>query len=211
MIAIGAIGLGAWALTGGFSGRPAVAPPAATGHGHDGDGHGKLTFLGKEIPADHHGPFVGMDSRGYSIDPLDPDCRGCSPHKHPTPLLTEAEFAKLKAGYAAAPVNEPSESLDALLFYGVQSAFRLKTLGIAPLDSERAEFVQRELTRHGVFIELRVVDEFGDQRVTMPPTFWPFDIKQHYFPKPHELDRMQVPDINGTCKRVGLNHIWVRC
>ncbi len=209
LLAIGVVGLGVWAVaTGQFQSGP-PGPPSIFNVPDTDPGHGPGLLDGR--PADHHGPYVGMDDRGYAVDPLDPECRGCSPHKHPTPLLTDAEFKRLKADYSLAPIDEQSESLDALLFYGPQFAFRLRTDGPAPLDAARTQFALTELSRHGVYIEMRVVDEYDVQRVTMPPTFWPFDIKQHYYPKGPELVRMQTPDINGTCKRVGLDHIWVRC
>ena len=210
LLAVGVVGLGTWALvTGQFGEHQPPAPSVNAPAPAHAAGNGPHLLDGR--PADHHGPYVGVDQRGYAVDPLDPECRGCSPHKHPTPLLTAAEFKRLKEAYALAPVDQQSEALDTLLFFGPQFAFRLKTEGSAPLDAARTQFALTELSRHGVFIEMRVVDEFGVQRITMPPTFWPFDIKQHHFPKGPELVRMQTPDINGTCKRVGLDHIWVRC
>lgn len=132
---------------------------------------------------------------------------GCGPHNHPTPLLTVPEFRRLLSEYADGPLDESNAALEALLHYNRQTTALLQQLGSKPLDSERATFLRRELSRDHVLWSFRVVDEAGLVRAEMEDMRVPLD-RRHVFDM--EVHRLQPLITSGTVKRVGLHHLWTR-
>lgn len=131
---------------------------------------------------------------------------GCALSRHPTPLLTKKKFVELCKQYRAEEPKLESRSLDSLIFYGSQTARHLNT-NPAALPKEHTAFLSHQLAASQLIVEIRVIEEGGRVRVSLPPTKVPQHIRQEF--------AMDVADLNttitsGTLKRVGLNHVWQR-
>ena len=93
---------------------------------------------------------------------------GCTVSNHPTRELTKPLFRQLLAEYAQQPIDETSPGLETLLYYGRQARQFLESDGTGPLDPERAAALRRELSRTHARISIRVVDEHGTVRASLP-------------------------------------------
>ena len=133
---------------------------------------------------------------------------GCAADQHPTPPLLKEEFHRLMGLYAKEPMSDQSEGLEHLLYYGRQSLLYLDRLGRGPLDQEREWFLRRELQKTHVFVELRVIDEFGQVRVWNKPARVPLDVRHGF--EFTTKDYQRIEESTGTVKRVGLYHLWQR-
>jgi hypothetical protein len=132
---------------------------------------------------------------------------GCAASSHPTEKLTEEVFRRLLSQYAHDPIDETSLALETLLYYGRQSQAMLRQLGGQPLDTLREEVLRKELTRQHAKVQIRVVDEEGEVRSSLPATRVPLD-RRHVFSM--KVNRVQPLVTSGTVKRVGLYHLWTR-
>lgn len=132
---------------------------------------------------------------------------GCVLSNHPTATLEKAEFERLLASYAGAPVPETSAALEALLYYGSQTRRLLQGSGAGPLDSERTDFLKRELARDHALVSFRLVDENQRVRARFSMARVPLDIRHVY-----DVQSADLPPLvaSGTVKRVGLHHLWTR-
>lgn len=132
---------------------------------------------------------------------------GCAASRHPTAELTEARFLKLLEQYATEPMTEQSPALEKLLYFGRQTSRWIGRRGTSPLDSGRAAFLRKQLSRTHALISFRIVDEHGMVRTYMPPTRVPLD-RRHVF----KMEVKNLPPLitSGTVKRVGLHHLWTR-
>ncbi len=133
---------------------------------------------------------------------------GCAADQHPTPALLKDEFHRLMALYAKEPMSEESEGLETLLYYGRPAHLFLDRLGKGPLDPQRAEFLRYELSRTHVWVELRVIDEFGIVRVWNRAAEVPLDVRHGF--EFTTKDYQRIEESTGTVKRVGLYHLWQR-
>jgi len=100
-----------------------------------------------------------------------------------------------------------SEALEALLFHGASTLSLLDNLG-GDLDAEREAFLRTELAHTRAILDVRIVDEFGTERLHLGETSIPLGEKQHLHP--HETTSLQPPEVSGTVHRVGLEHLWAR-
>ncbi len=132
---------------------------------------------------------------------------GCAVSNHPTRPLAKAEFHQLLTAFAGQPMSEESQALEALMYYGRQALLYLDREGASPLDAGRAAFLRQQLLRTHVLVHIRVVDEHGKQRVSMPPARVPLDIRHEFVMDTADLQPLKT---SGTVKRVGLNHLWQR-
>lgn len=133
---------------------------------------------------------------------------GCALSRHPTPVLDEAEFLRLRASFAAEPLAPVGKAQDALMYYGPQAQQWLAERGPGPLDAARRALLERELPRRSATVELRVVDRTGRRRVYLPPTRVPLDLRQVFA---LDVDGLPRPlEMSGTVKRVGTHHLWQR-
>ncbi len=135
------------------------------------------------------------------------DCAsGCSLKKHPAPHLTAERFTEVLAAYAEAPVDQESEGLDTLLFYGTRTEELIESYGTGPLSEAHRAFLTRELTRKFAYTEIRMVEPDGSIRASVSQRV-PIAIKQHLRA---EVKNLQPIEFNGTVMRVGLNTVWSR-
>ncbi len=131
---------------------------------------------------------------------------GCAASRHPTPPLSRNRFRELVAAFGQEEASSDSVSLDELIFYGPQTLGLLEN-GQVHLSKGHVARLQRELAIEEMLVELRVVDERGVVRVSLPPTRVPQHIRQEF--------AMSVADFqptitSGTIKRVGVKHAWQR-
>ncbi len=135
------------------------------------------------------------------------DCAsGCSLKKHPVPHFTTELFTEALAAYAEAPVDQESEALDTLLFYGTRTEELIESYGTGPLSAAHRAFLTRELTRRFAYTEIRMVEPDGNIRASVSQRV-PIAIKQHLHA---EVKDLQPLEFNGTVMRVGLNTVWSR-
>ncbi len=132
---------------------------------------------------------------------------GCAVSRHPTKELAKTAYRRLLEQFLREPISEDSPALESLLFFGRQTQQMIAEHGIGPLDSERAEVLQKELTRTHAKITIRVVDENGVVRSSLPWTSVPLD-RRHVFSM--NVNKVQPLVTSGTVKRVGLHHLWTR-
>ena len=142
--------------------------------------------------------------------PAGADCAaGCGAgDHHPKPFLPLSEHRELLARYALEPMSEESEALETLLYHHEPVRRYLAEGHRGSLDAQRLAFLERELARTHVRIELRLVDGDGAVRMRLGPVRVQLEEKQHL--SATETDRLQPARFNGTVKRVGLHHLWTR-
>ncbi len=212
--------LAIWAVHGDVAFSSADSGGPRTVYSDPGDEHaiphgvdlGHLEPLAEYFePGDHTANFDGdpESSRALAHPHGKRACAsGCAADQHPTPFLLKDEFNRLVGLYAREPMSDQSEGLETLIYYGRQSRLFLDRLGSGPLDPQRAEFLRHELKRTHVYVELRVVDEFGVVRVWNRPARVPLD-KRFGFEFATK-DYQRIEESTGTVKRVGLYHLWQR-
>lgn len=131
---------------------------------------------------------------------------GCAAIPDETPNFTQQDFIKHLKKFATQPLDKASIDLETLLFYGKYTKQWLPQTSM--LDAEHALFLQRELQKTHVKIELRVTDERGQVRIELPPTLVEIGTKYHqHVSQTHD---MQPLEMSGTIKRVGVHHLWSR-
>ena len=78
--------------------------------------------------------------------------------------LTVDEVAFWMEEWNGQPIGQSTEALDTLLFYGPDTAKAFAELDLLPLDDEHRDFLERELARDEVIVEMRLLDESGSSR-----------------------------------------------
>lgn len=132
---------------------------------------------------------------------------GCATSRHPTKQLTRRHFRHLLADFSVEPVDEAGEAFETLLYYGRQVTAMLDRDGPGPLDPLRAALLKQELARGRAEVSIRLVDESGVVRASLPPTSVPLDRRHEFKLVPHNLQPLIA---SGTVKRVGRDHLWTR-
>lgn len=132
---------------------------------------------------------------------------GCAASRHPTGVLSKAKYLWLLRRFAEQPMDETSPALEELMYYGRQTQMWMHKLGTGSLDEERTKLLRAELPRTHAMISFRIIDEYGEVRVYMPPTRVPLD-RRHEF----RMETKNLPPLitSGTVKRVGRYHLWTR-
>ena len=132
---------------------------------------------------------------------------GCAVSRHPTAKLTRSDFRHLIEQFADDPIDETSKPYEELLFYGRQTLDMMNRYGVGALDENRENSLREELVRTQAKISIRVVDDDGEIRTSLPPTSVPLD-RRHVFTM--DVNNVQPLVTSGTVKRVGLYHLWTR-
>jgi hypothetical protein len=160
------------------------------------------------------GASSAVSFQGPPPDPLtDPDplqvcATGCSAATAGTSALSPREYERLLEDFAGEPADGRSAALEALLFHGAQTLALLDGRGTGALDGTRAQLLRRELTRTHAWLDVRLIDDEGVERLRLGRRRIPLGRKQHLWPR-HTRD-LQPPEISGTVRRVGLRHLWAR-
>lgn len=175
------LGLGLW-LGLGLAVTPAAAEPApAKGH------------------ADHAHP------------PEAPACvGGCATAPVPDLELSEREIAGLLEDLALEPEPLGADSLafEALLFHGPAVRRHLAAHGAAGLPAGHRTRLERELERRHAVLDLRVIDDRGEERVRFDGLTVPLGEKRHV--RAPITRNLQPLEYSGTVVRVGEKHLWAR-
>ena len=120
----------------------------------------------------------------------------------------EAEFRESLVAWLGQPMADASLPLETLLYYGESTRHFLSSLSDLGLSNARQAFLQAELDRDQVYMEMRVVDDEGQVRGTLKASGIPFGEKQHLrFEGTGSLGHLET---GGRVRRVGLAHLWSR-
>ena len=162
-------------------------------------------------------PLQDSAETGGAVAPLevgadveDPNCTstGCGTVDTRDPEYTSDVFVELLRTWQSEPIGESTLALDTLLFHGWESVEYLELLGADPLDADHEAFLKRELAKHAVDVEMRLIDDKGQVRGEMSSTDVPLKEKQHLvFSGVGSLKHFEA---SGKVKRVGLHHLWSR-
>ncbi|MEM7309004.1 MAG: hypothetical protein AAF682_20135 [Planctomycetota bacterium] len=138
--------------------------------------------------------------------PAAPECAaGCAAlerEDEAEPVDVDALVETWRSGSAA----DAAAAVDALLFHREEAGEWLGRAG--ERDAVLRALLERELARSHALLELRIVDEAGAVRAHLTPTAMPLGQREHLHPE--RVAGLQVPEISGTVRRVGLGHLWAR-
>lgn len=133
-------------------------------------------------------------------------CGSCSHTKYQDPSLTQEEITNLLVGWKKQNW-QGGEYVEKLLYYQSQIEPQLDKFR-SLLPPTQLEFLQREMKRQTVEIEIRAIDQQGNIYAHLKPQQVPLGVKQHLQVTPSTS--LQPHEFNGTVKRVGKDHLWVR-
>jgi hypothetical protein len=136
----------------------------------------------------------GCSSESCSLDPGD--------------ALGLAEFDELIARWQTERIGDPTLSLETLLFHGERTRALLATLPLDALDDAHRDFLDRELARDSVTVEMRLIDATGRVRGEAGGYDLPLVRGNRLaFEGTGDLGFLVT---GGKVKRVGLDHLWSR-
>ncbi len=136
-------------------------------------------------------------------------CRtGCSAEPNATGELTLVRFRQLAAEWSSEALDVESTALDTLLFHGADTRALLAEHGARELAPDHLALLRRELGRDRAWLSVRMVNDAGEERLSLGPIAVPIGVKQHLFPE-HTRD-LTPPEVSGTIHRVGVRHLWTR-
>ena len=121
--------------------------------------------------------------------------------------ISQEDWLQAFDAWSSQEVGVSTPELDILLFH---SKYSLQWLGVfgAELDDEHYFFLERELRRNLVDVEMRLVDEFGTMRGVLKSR--PFHLKEKQHLPFSETKTLRWLETGGKVKRVGLAHLWSR-
>ncbi len=132
----------------------------------------------------------------------------CTMDAAPAPPLTRDEFEGLLETWSTQALDEPTLALETLLFHGPETRAWLHAVGTGPLDAAHAAFLDRELDRDTVVVEMKMLDDRGRERGHALASGVGLATKQHLtFTGTGSLGHLES---GGKVKRVGLDHLWSR-
>jgi hypothetical protein len=138
-----------------------------------------------------------------------PGCQGsCMFTRAKADELSELQVDALLREASSKPVGEESEALDTLLFHDEETRQRLASGEAPQLSPAWDDFFRTELAKTQAYFTLRITDEHGQVRATVPETAMALGVKLH----------MEVEDgihtgpfnANGTLVRVAKDRVWIR-
>ena len=121
--------------------------------------------------------------------------------------LSEEQWLLAFDSWREQPLGEATIELETLLFYAKESQNWLVVYG-KDLRVEQRDYLERELARDKIEIEMRLVDEYGVVRGRLESSSFALKEKQHLpFATTGSLGYLET---SGKVKRVGLTHLWSR-
>jgi hypothetical protein len=133
---------------------------------------------------------------------------GCASANDAPGQLSKDEIEGLLLRFGTEPMARGSVALETLLFSHRQVEPLLKARKALPLDAERETFLRTELAKSHAWLDMRVVDTHGVERVRLGALRVELGVKQHVAPR--RLVGLQPLEVSGTVRRVGLDHLWTR-
>ena len=128
----------------------------------------------------------------------------CETDAHP---ISEEEWLAALDAWREQPIGEVGIELETLLFHAKESKNWLPVYG-GELPVEHRIYLEKELARNQVDMEMRLIDENGDVRGILASSSFPFKEKQHLpFSGTGSLGYLET---SGKVKRVGVSHLWSR-
>ena len=160
--------------------------------------------------------FPGDEAAGGTETEHDPEricATGCAVGSGELEGPTRAELETLLDGLRDSPLDADNLALATLLFHGARVGRMLDGLdgldGLCDrLDPPTEAFLRRELERRHARLDVRFLNADGSERLRLGARRIPLDEKQHLFPS--HAEALTPPEISGTVRRVGLDHLWVR-
>ncbi len=122
------------------------------------------------------------------------------------PIREEDWLVALDA-WRSQPLGLASIELETLLFYGKESKNWLPVYG-KELPVAHRRYLEKELARDQVAVEMRLIDENGEIRGTLAPPAFHLKEKQHL--PFSETGTLGFFEASGKVKRVGVSHLWSR-
>ena len=133
---------------------------------------------------------------------------GCSFVKDEAPDLSRADFRRHLAAYASPQKEISQPAWEALLFHHTRARKLLAAEEQVTLPPERLAHLQRELKKTHVWLDVRLTDARGVERLRLEPQRVPLGQKTHHWPQ--RRIGLQAVDVNGSIRRVGERHLWAR-
>ena len=138
------------------------------------------------------------------------DCVGsCAVVVDEHPDLSRSRFELLAGRLATGRLDSENQDLETLLFHHERARKLFEqpwAKGLLP--PKRQAWLKQELAQTHAWLDVRVVDAAGVERLRLRPTRVPLGEKQHLWPE--QRVALQSVEVSGTVKRVGLNHLWTR-
>lgn len=144
--------------------------------------------------------------------PDDVCATGCAAVRDSGEAPTSGELAALFERAHAGPWSGANLALETLLFHGAETRAWLgdrDTYAHSLAEQRFGERLDAELARQHAQLEVRFRTETGRTVLQLEPTRVPLGVKQHLWTADVDGD-LQVPEISGTVRRVGLDHLWTR-
>jgi len=134
---------------------------------------------------------------------------GCAAASSGREQLSPGGFERLLASWAEdGATPKGAQALDTLLFHGDRTAQLGAQLGYGSLTPERASLLRQELGRRHALLSVRLVNASGAERLYLGPARVPLGEKQHIIAT--RTSDLQPPEVSGTVRRVGVDHLWAR-
>ena len=166
-----------------------------------------LTLLGcLGLQPDH--AVASSNAQDTAPPPSGGCASSCALDAAPAPPMTRELVENLLATWSEEPLGASTLALETLLFHRPETQAWLHTLDGGPLDEEHRRYLQHQLSRDTVHVEMRVVDAQGRERGTLVASSVGLAEKQHLvFEGTGSLGHLET---GGKVKRVGLGHLWSR-
>ena len=173
-------------------------------------------------PADSgDAPLPSPDDTGHSSEhtfehtgPRHPDAElvcatGCNAAPEPDDgHLTLARYRELLATWSSVDDAARAAARDELFFHGERVLELAKTHGTFELTPEERDALLVEAGRLHARLSVRFTNAADETRLLLDDVRVPLGEKQHLFP---EFTRdLEPPEVSGTVRRVGAEHLWVR-
>ena len=133
---------------------------------------------------------------------------GCAALPAAGPELPTERFRQLLEEYGFQPRSAESPALEELLFHGPRTRALLDAHGSWPLGRAHLELLESELERTHAWLEVRLLDADGVERMRLDPAPFELGVRRHVHAD--QLARLQPVEVSGTVRRVGLHHLWTR-
>ena len=128
----------------------------------------------------------------------------CETDAHP---ISEEEWLLALDTWSEQPLGEVTIELETLLFHAKESKSWLPVYG-EELPFAHRIYLEKELARDQIEIEMRLIDENGDVRGSLVSSSFRLKEKQHLpFSGTGSLGYLET---SGKVKRVGVSHLWSR-